>query len=630
MGAYARLKDAVGWRLKRVFVPVRLIRARFWRRCLTRTVFVGVTGSVGKTTTKDLAVSVLASAGETIGSHLGFNYVESLAKAMLRVRKNHRFAVFEIATSAPGTIDARVKLVRPSIAAMTVVGRDHIKNFDSVEGIAEEKAKLIRALPPNGVAVLNIDDPLVRKVGEGVSVKRIWFGASPEADLQLLEARSSYPDPLTVRVSYRGEFHTFETSLHGTHLAVPVLAAIGIGLAAGMRLEDCAAGLKNVPITPGRMQIVAGDDGVTFVRDDMKAPHWAFQMALDYLRDARATRKVAIIGTFSDYSAKASKLYPRVARAALEVADLVVFVGPHALRALKARNGENDEALVGFTEIEDAHRFLQRELRSGDLVLLKGSNRSDHLVRLILARERTVSCWVRDCGKQQFCNNCSRLDRPVSASLRSPRSRNIGEQVSAHSEVAPESAMPRVDAWLVTGLGNSGEKYRGTPHNLGFDVVEHLACESDADWVADPDGSVCHTRISDCEAILFKASTPINLTGPVVDRIRQRLGVRQDRIVIVHDDADLEIGKVRTKLNGSDGGHKGLRSVFAALRNDGFMPRVRVGARTARDAGTLAKSLVLEPYAAEDQDKVRVGVQMAARAVSELIASAGDSDELSA
>ena len=198
MSIITRFKQALAWRKGFWNKRLTLVRARFKRRRLLNTVFIGITGSVGKTTTKDLAVSVLSRKAATQGNRLGLNYLDDMAKAVLSIRQRDQFAVFEVATSGPGTIDDRINLISPSIAAMTVIGRDHIKSFGSIEAIAEEKAKLIMALPETGIAVLNRDDPLIRGVGEKTSASRLWFGIAEDADLRLLEAQSDYPEPLTL------------------------------------------------------------------------------------------------------------------------------------------------------------------------------------------------------------------------------------------------------------------------------------------------------------------------------------------------------------------------------------------------------------------------------------------------
>lgn len=601
-----RVREGLAWRYTKVRDAAVLGLARVNRRWVANSTFIGITGSAGKTTTKDLALAIFARQGPITANEASMNYMAEVAQVVLSARRKDRYVLIEVATSKPGDIEIKSALVKPTIAALTVVQREHVKNFDSLEAIAEEKGKLIEALPDDGIAVLNIDDPLVRKIGERSPCRRIWFGSSPEADIKLLEVRSAFPEPLTLKIEYQGLTYECVTALYGKHLAVPVLAALGLGVAGGVPMEECIYALREVKMTPGRMQIVETEGGVTFLRDDHKAPYWSFQAPLDFLRDARVSRKVAVIGTISDYSLSASKVYPKVAKQARASADLVVFVGPHALRALKAREGEDDRSIVGFTELEEANRFLLNELRAGDLVLLKGSNRADHLIRLILARSRTVGCWERGCGWSRFCDACPRLE--VKTPLPVGQSEARGREGSQSSDglaggVASREIRSGADseALLVVGLGNQGEKFAGTAHNVGFDAVDYLARTSNGEWTPDAEGFVCKTHLVGRDVVLFKASTQINLCGPFVARVHERLRIAPNHVVVIHDDADLPLGDVRLKHSGSDGGHRGLRSIFNALNNEGFMSRIRVGVRRPDSVGSSAKALVLERFSAEDQ-----------------------------
>jgi UDP-N-acetylmuramoyl-tripeptide--D-alanyl-D-alanine ligase len=615
-GIVQRVRAALAWRARQWHDRLLLARARRHRERLDDTVFIGVTGSVGKTTTKDIAVAVLSRHAPTRGNAASLNYLIDLAQVVLGLRRSDRFAVVEIGISTPGSIDDKIALARPTIAALIVVGRDHIKAFGSQEAIAEEKGKLILALPPDGTAVLNADDPLVRAVGQRARARKLWFGTAPDADLRLVSATSSYPEPLTLVVAYQGREHTCVTGLHGTHLTVPVMAALGLAIAAGMPIEKAAAALVETQTTPGRMQLVTGDDGVTWIRDDYKAPHWSFQASLDHLKAARAARKVAVIGTLSDYSLSASKLYPKVAKQAREAADLVVFVGPHALRGLKARTGDDDRSIVGFTEIEDAHRFLQAELRAGDLVLMKGSNRADHLVRLLLARTRPVTCWTFGCGLNRFCDACPRIDAPQPIAVVRGAAVVPSDEVSRADDAAstpPAGAQAAAsEVWLVVGLGNPGDRYRDTPHNIGFAALDRMVDEAGLSWSDEAEGSVARATVAGQELWLLKPGSALNLCGPLVESLRRRRAVRPDRVIVLHDDTDLALGDVRLKHSGSDGGHKGLRSVFAALANEGALMRVRIGVRRGADGGAAARSLVLAGFEPGDRQAVDSALDKAA------------------
>lgn len=619
-----RVTQAFAWRYTLVHDRCLLELARANRRRLKNTIFVGITGSAGKTTAKDLSLAILGRRGPVSGNAASLNYLVEVAKVVLATKRKDRFSIIEISTSKPGDIPTKVELVQPTLGVMTLVERDHIKNFESLEAIAAEKGSLILSLPSHGVAVLNFDDPLVRKIGEQAKARRIWYGTAPEADLRLIQATSIYPDPLTLVVEYKGQQFTCVTALHGTHLTNPVMAALGLGLAAGIPIEDCIGALPEVRTTQGRMQIVTSAGGVTFLRDDHKAPLWSFQAPLDYLRVARAKRKVAVIGTISDYSLSASKVYPKIARQAKEAADLVVFVGPHALRALKARRSEDDRTVMGFTEIEDAHRFLSGELRDGDLVLLKGSNRADHLVRLLLSRDRTVTCWTRGCGWSRFCDVCPRLEAPLvvptdpsaTASQAADPAATVDSSSDQRANATPILAGV---SWLIVGLGNHGDRFAGTPHNVGAEAVEMLVKQLGPVWTHDSHGASCYGRLGDCNVAFFRPATPINVCGPEIERVRRRLGLPTNRVIVVHDDADLALGDVRVKHSGSDSGHKGLRSIISATGNDGFMPRVRIGVRKPLPTVVSAKKLVLHNFQTEDHLSLQTHLGIAAELIGEII-----------
>ena len=406
------LVDGTRRRMRRVITYARAWLHRSQSRHVT---YIGVTGSAAKTTAKDLSVTLLAALGRVESSDRSENTPLAVAQNILAAGKQHRCCVVEIGASEKHSLGLSARLLRPDIAVMTLVAREHYSGFRSLEAIAAEKAKLIAALRPQGIAVLNIDDPLVRAIGERCNRRVMWVGRGEGATLRLRDARSQWPQPLTLEVEYGGNTFAIRTQLHGTQLALPVLAALGVAVAAGLPLEKAICALAQAKPTEGRMEIVTGADGVVFIRDDWKAPHWSIQAPLDFLKTARAERKVAIIGSISDSPDGPSKRYPRVARRALEAADLVIFVGADALYALKARPATGNPPLLAFPVLQDAAEYLRTELRAGDLVLLKGTNKQDHMVRLILDRSEPVRCWRDRCGRTTICGRCPRAYEAVVA-----------------------------------------------------------------------------------------------------------------------------------------------------------------------------------------------------------------------
>jgi len=571
---------------------------------LKKICFVGITGSAGKTTAKDLVAKILGSVGECYSTPSSLNYPDGIAKILLKVTPRHRFCVLEVSGGTPGELDRPLRLFTPNIAVLTVIARDHFKAFRSLEAIAREKGKLVAALPADGVAVLNIDDPLIRSIGENCHRQVIWVGQADGATLKLRSVRSRWPEPLTLEVEHEGKIYLVKTGFHGKHLALSVLSALGVGLAAGIPLTSAIAAVADVKPAEGRMQIVPTEAGVTFLRDDWKAPHWSFSAPLEFMREARATRKILVIGTLSDYSLSASKLYPKVARQALEVGDIVIFVGPHAPRAAKAERDTGDAGLHTFTELRQAATFLNALLAPGDLVLLKGSNKADHLVRLMYDWQKPVSCWLSRCGIQNFCGDCSRLYRPVP-----PLADTLARASHDPAAGVRPPAGNRTAQKVILGLGNPGSDYQHTPHNAGFIVLDRLAERTNGFWVSHPEGMVCELECAGETVSLFKPAAPMNNIGPPTRKFLDRKGAALTGCLVVHDEMDLVLGQVKLKRGGSDAGHKGLKSLTAALGSSGIK-RLRIGVRRSGH-GRTAKASVLQCFSRADETALEPGIDKA-------------------
>jgi UDP-N-acetylmuramoyl-tripeptide--D-alanyl-D-alanine ligase len=379
-------------------------RAARHRRGLDHVVFVGVTGSAGKTTTKDLVAAVLARRYKGTKSPGTHNAAQWVSRTVLGVRRDDGFCVLELGASGPGSLDDPIVLVRPSIAVITNVGGDHRKAFRTLDATAAEKAKLVAAVPDDGLAVLNADDPRVMAMAGSCRGRVLTYGLTPDAAIHAESVTSSWPDRLSF-VAIHGEQRV------GVHWVHACLAAITVGAGFGIPLADAAAALADVEPAPGRLSPVEAA-GVTFLRDEVKASLWSIGPSLEFLRSARAPRKVVVIGTISDYGGRASAVYASVARQALEVADEVIFVGPQALRCSGARALPKGNALHAFLTAREAHAHLSNTLVAGDLVLLKGSQRADHLLRLVLARKRRIACWRTTCRRMKFCDECLLLRVP--------------------------------------------------------------------------------------------------------------------------------------------------------------------------------------------------------------------------
>jgi UDP-N-acetylmuramoyl-tripeptide--D-alanyl-D-alanine ligase len=394
-------------------------RALRHRRRVAGVTFIAVTGSAGKTTTKDLIAAVLASrhrGSKSPGTHNTSHWV---SHTVLGARRGDGFCVHELGATGPGSLDEPIAIVRPRVAVVTNVGGDHRSAFRTLEATAAEKAKVVHAVPRAGFAVLNADDPRVLAMAGSCRGRVLTYGLRPDATVHAESVYSSWPDRLTFTAIHGEQRVAVHTRFCGVHWIHACLAAITTGIGLGVPLPVAAAALAAVDPLPGRYQPVEAN-GVTFIRDEFKASLWSVAPALEFLRDARAPRKIVVLGTISDYSGRASQVYADVARRALEVADEVIFVGPQARRAGGARSHPRGAALRAFPSLQEAHRHLADTLVPGDLVLLKGSQRADHLLRLVLARRGRIACWRTGCRRVKFCDECFLLRVPEVGWTRRP------------------------------------------------------------------------------------------------------------------------------------------------------------------------------------------------------------------
>ena len=615
-----RTRDAIAWRLHRVLgdrvvYGSLLVIARLWRRILKRPVFIGVAGSAGKTTAKELLLGMLAHHGKGVGNVGSYSNIEEIAKAILRARPWHSFFVTELSEDRPGVMDRPLELVRPTVGIVTVLEDDHMAAFASKAEMAREMGKLVASLPASGTAVLNADDEQVLAMAALCHAKVVTFGLSPKAELRAQGISSVWPDRLQLTLVRGSERVKLATQLCGTHWIPSVLGAVGGGLATGMTLTQCAEGLATVAPFDGRMQPVTTPDSITFIRDDFKSPIWTLAACLNFMKSARARRKIIVIGTLSDYGTGtgASKKYADVARLAQEVADITLFVGPWASSVLKTLKPGKADALRVFTHVRGAAQYLNSITQEGDLVLLKGTNKQDHLYRIILARNNAVNCWRDDCARVLFCNQCPDRMKPSGMPPVHQLSTTSSEAVPRSDRVTLEP-----DEQVIVGLGNPEHKYTNTPHNIGYEVLDHLATSMGLTWNADPQALLVRGVLLDRRICLVKVQTAMNLTGGQLKQLSESMSFNPTQCVLVYDDLDLPLGTVRSRMSGGAGGHRGMASILEAFQTDSFR-RVKVGVGQTH-SGLSKAEYVLKPFDADVGTAVETAVSAANSRVVELIA----------
>ena len=581
--AFIRMRNAIGWRLRRVFgdhaVDAAMIScARRWRPMLKKPLFIGITGSVGKSTTKELLLGMLSQKGQAVGNEGSYSNIDKQAEALLRLAPIHSFFVTELSEHRPGEMDENLPLVQPSIGIVTVVGDDHTSKEYPREAIAAEMGKLIASLPASGTAVLNADDELVLAMAAKSVARVITYGLSPNAELRAEDISSVWPERLQMTLVRGSERVKLRTQLCGTHWVPSVLGAIGGGLAAGMTLDECVRGIASVAPFDGRMQAVTTSDGVTFIRDDWKGTLWTVEASFEFMQSAKAKRKIIVIGTLADCGSGAPQKLTQVAKRAQQIAEHTVFVGHWASNVLKARKPGEDK-LRAFSRVRDASEYVNSITREGDLVLLKGTSIQDHLLRIILARNGEVACWQDDCNRVSFCNTCPDLNTPSGAPLL------LRQQASeASTPKAPPSGphIPEPDLQVIVGLGNPEARYANTPHNIGYEVVDRLAASLKLIWDTTPEAWVARGSSKGRAVCLIKIRMPMNATGAGLKQLSESMAFDPAQCVLVYDDLDLPLGAVKTRINGGAGGHRGVASILEAFQTDAIR-RVKVGVKKSGD-----------------------------------------------
>jgi UDP-N-acetylmuramyl pentapeptide synthase len=370
-----------------------------------------VTGSAGKTSTKDLLHAALATHYRTNKSSDSDNQLYDIARTLLRTGPHTEFCVQEVGASAPGRFGPMLALLKPRVGVVTTIGTDHRKSFRSAQGVALEKAKLIACLPPEGIAVLNADDPLVAATASNCRARIVTYGLRQDADYCAESVSEGWPQRLAVRIRHRNEVIQVQTRLLPGYQVTSVLAAIATAHSLGVPLAQAALGLSGHEPPLGRMSVQLTERGVTFIRDDIKAPEWSLLKAIQYIAQAQAARRLIVIGTISDGGGK-GQLYRAGVQAALAAADRVVLVGERAAAAARRLDTAGGR-LIAFATVSDAARWLDGFAQAGDLVLLKGSNRADHLARMALNIDRPVHCWRSRCSRNILCDRCRLIRTPA-------------------------------------------------------------------------------------------------------------------------------------------------------------------------------------------------------------------------
>ena len=334
---------------------------------------IGITGSVGKTTTKDAVAHLLSAKYKVHSSKGNFNNHFGLPLGLLKLEPEHELAVIEMGMSHAGEIAALARIAHPDWGVVTNVGSAHAQNFpDSVAGIARAKYELVQSLPASGVAILNCDDPYVGQFGRDFHGRSIYFGIGPCADPRASNIEELGAEGMRFQVTAGETQATVTLPLLGRHNIWNAMAAIAAGLEAGIPLAECAAAAGQLRPPDKRGEVLRIGDA-TVINDCYNSNPEALKSMIATLAAMPAKRRILVAGEMLELGPESVRLHRECGRVGAEAGiDLVVGVRGNAQHIVDGAREAG--ALAIFLPLPlEAGEWLKAELRPGDAALLKAS-----------------------------------------------------------------------------------------------------------------------------------------------------------------------------------------------------------------------------------------------------------------
>ena len=333
---------------------------------------IGVTGSVGKTTTKEAIAHVLSTHFRVLKSEGNFNNHFGLPLMLLKLEPEHDVAVIEMGMSRAGEIRALAKIAQPEIGVVTNVAPVHLEVFDSLAGIARAKYELVESLPANGVAVLNADDEYVSQFGRDFMGKVVMYGRRATADVRAENVRSKGAEGVEFEVVIGNEREHAKLPLVGEHNMLNALAAVAVGLERGLTPAEAVGALATLVPADKRGQVLQVGN-ITVINDCYNSNPKALEAMVDALAAIRAKRRIVVAGEMLELGSAGEEMHRQAGQHMAEK-KIDVLVGVRGLAQAMVESARKAGTSAKFVAgPEEAGEWLACEARDGDVVLLKAS-----------------------------------------------------------------------------------------------------------------------------------------------------------------------------------------------------------------------------------------------------------------
>ena len=349
---------------------------------------IAITGSMGKTTTKEFSAHVLQTSFTVYRSPGNYNNLFGLPLALCALSSDDQVGIFEMGMSAPGEITEMCRLARPAVGVITNVAPVHLEFFAGIEEIARAKAELAAGLMSGGTLIYNADDPLVASIGSSFQGRKICFGLAERSDVRAGNIELAGLRETRFSVAAAGRTRPASVPFAGQHYVMNALAAVALGLHFGIDLDQIIASLRHLRQNPMRGQVLTFEDGFTVIDDSYNSNPRALRLMIETLCGLPCSgRRILVAGEMLELGNESGSLHYECGACASRCGvDIVVAVRGTAREVVRGavESGMSPGSAYFFTEVDPATDFVTRAVKPGDIVLVKGS-RGTQLDRMIRA-----------------------------------------------------------------------------------------------------------------------------------------------------------------------------------------------------------------------------------------------------
>lgn len=366
-----------------------------WWRSKFSVPCVAITGSNGKSTTKEMVAAIAAVRGPVLKTEGNFNNLIGLPLTVFRWENEHKTAVLEMGMNAKGEIRRLAQVARPDIGLITNVTAAHLEKLENVQGVAEAKGELFEVMAGKGIAIVNDEDPWVKKLGNKYGGRFITFGMQNTSDVQFRHMESVDLTATDLTLSIIGREKMIRLPLPGTHNVMNAMAAIAVGVALNTDLDTILARIVEFRPMAMRFERVQLSNGVCMVNDSYNANPQSMKAAFRTVGGAkRAGRFIAVLGDMLELGEQSASLHRQVGQAAAEFGIEKLFLFGNFASEIAAgaeEGGLNESDVQEYDDIEAVQRAIEKEIKIGDVLLVKGS-RGMRMERIVDYLKHNIGC----------------------------------------------------------------------------------------------------------------------------------------------------------------------------------------------------------------------------------------------